>query len=121
MPAKSKGKGGNDKPVRRSGRKAKQKNFGSDFEMDDPKSKKVRKEPDPDPEPGPDPVPPLPQLPVGDPVPGTSADPDPTPAPGQHLGSPEKLHWDSDPEHWRNSFLLTNHSKHFSIFVSDRV
>ena len=112
MPAKPKGKGGNSDPVRRSGRKAKQKNFGSDFEMDEPKSKKARKEPEPDP------VPPLPQSPVGDPVPGTSADPDP--APGQDPGFPEKLHWDSDPEHWRNPVLPTNHSKCFSIFVSDR-
>ena len=115
MPAKSKGKGGNDKPVRRSGRKAKQKNFGSDFEMDEPKSKKARTEPEPDP------VPPLPKPPVGDPVPGTSADPDPTPAPGPDPEYPEKLHWNSVPEHWRNSFLPTNDSKCLSIFVLDCV
>ena len=110
MPAKSKGKGGKSDPVRRSGRKSKLKTFGSDFEMEEPKQKKARK--DPDPKPQPDPDPPLP-VPPGEPVPGTSADPDPDPQ------SPEKLHWDSDPEHWRNPSLPTNHSKRFSIFVSD--
>ena len=57
-------KEGESDPVRRSGRKSKQKTFGIDFEMDEPKSKKARK--DPDPEPQPDPDPPLP-VPPGEP------------------------------------------------------
>ena len=103
MPAKSKGGGDNGKPVRRSGRKAKEKTFGSDFEMDDPPKKKARKDPEPEP------LPQSPPQPVSDPKPGTSADPDP--------GSPEKLKWASDPKHWCRPVLPTNHSKRSCIFV----
>ena len=108
MPAKPKGGSGNGKPVRRSARRTKQKSFGSDFEMDEPAKKRARKEPDPI----------LPQPPsLSDPKPGTSADPVPDPEPD--LGSPEKLKWASDPEHWRNHVLPTNHSERSFIFVSD--
>ena len=103
MPPKPKGRG-NGKPVRRSGRASKHKTFGSDFEMDDPPRKRARKEPEPDP-------------PSTDPKPGTSSDPVPDPDPS----SPKKLKWDSDPEHWRQPMLPTNHSKRCLSFVAESI
>ena len=99
MPPKPKGRG-NGKPVRRSGRASKHKTFGSDFEMDDPPRKRARKEPEPDP-------------PSTHPKPGTSSHPVPDLA--ADPSSPEKLKWDSDPEHWRQ-LLPMNHSKRSSYF-----
>ena len=105
MPPKPKGRG-NGKPVRRSGRASKHKTFGSDFEMEDPTRARIRARKEPEPHPLP---------PSTDPKPGTSSDPVPDPDPS----SPKKLKWDSDPEHWRQPMLPTNHSKHSFIFVSD--
>ena len=106
MPPKPKGRG-NGKPVRRSGRASKHKTFGSDFEMDDPPRKRARKEPEPDP------------PPATDPRPGTSSDP--VPDPDLDPSSPKKLKWDSDPKHWGQPMLPTNHSKCSFIFVLDSI
>ena len=66
--------------------------------MDDPPRarKRARKEPEPDPPP-----------PSTDPKPGTRSDPVPDPDPDP--SSPKKLKWDSDPKHWRQPMLPTNH------------